>query len=61
MKKAHRSSNWLILKRLASGKSKNDFVDASGAHSKVGHPSRAAVKAAKAPKANPKWILRYKK
>ena len=57
MRKAHQSSNWKNLKRLASKKSKNDLVDASGAHFKVGDASRsggrAPAKAAKASRANP--------
>ena len=63
----HGSSNWMILKRLASKKSKNDLVDASGAHFKVGDASRSGGRTpAKAINEQgesqvPLWILRCKK
>mgnify|MGYP001444137425 CR=1 FL=1 len=43
MKKAHRSSNWKNLKRLASNRSKKVPLGVSGAHTKVGKSSRAAA------------------
>ena len=69
MMKAHQSSNWKNLKRLASRKSKNDLVDASGAHLKVGDASRSGCRAAakaiilrtRCDKKMPLWILRCKK
>ena len=64
---AHRRSNWKNLKRLASKKSKNDLVDVSGAHFKVGDASRSGGRApAKAINEQgesqvPLWILRCKR
>ena len=49
----------MILQGFATKKSKNDSIDSSGAHLKVGDASRsggrAPAKAAKANRANPKW------
>ena len=58
----YESSNWKKLKRFAPKKSKNDLVDGSGAHFKVGDASRSGDRApAKAAKANPKWHFLQRK
>ena len=45
-KEPHQGSNWKNLKRFAPKKSKNDLVDASGAHFKVGNASRSGGRVA---------------
>ena len=40
----YESSNWKKLKRFAPKKSKNDLVDGSGAHFKVGDASRSGAR-----------------
>ena len=59
MKKAHRSSNWMILKRLAQNKNKNDLVDASGDHFKVGDASRSGGQGQRPSRVKPSATLEY--